>query len=192
MDWLIHLDYALFHLVNLTLAHPWLDGFFPLITDLHKQPGFNFVAYPLLCFFYFKKFHKKGILFFVMGVFSVLISDWSGSKILKDTVDRKRPFETQEVKAVQRSPARGKSFISNHASNMFSFATYTSSFFPQARIALFTVAGLVAYSRVYNGVHFPLDVLCGAMWGTSVSLIFLLLSYWLANRFFAAREADSK
>ena len=172
MDFLIHLDHSIFQFINQTFTSSWADSFFPIITDLHKQLWFKLIDYPLLFAFYF---HKVGILYFLFGILSVGFTDFTGSVLIKRNVERPRPFEVAEVQAIKRSPAHGSSFISNHASNMFAFATYTSAFFPGGRVLFFAVATLIAYSRVYNGVHFPLDVICGALWGIAISLLFIRL-----------------
>ncbi|MGZ3770653.1 MAG: phosphatase PAP2 family protein, partial [Bdellovibrio sp.] len=83
--------------------------------------------------------------------------------------------ETQGLEVKVRAPFGGYSFVSNHANNMFNFATFTSSIFPPAAIPAFTMAFLVAYSRVYNGVHFPADVICGALLGILFGLVFARL-----------------
>jgi len=46
-------------------------------------------------------------------------------------------------------------------------AFFLSRFFPQYRVLFFTIASLVAFSRIYNGVHFPADVFAGALIGST-------------------------
>jgi undecaprenyl-diphosphatase len=55
---------------------------------------------------------------------------------------------------------------------MFTFATYTSSFFPVARVPLFILAATVSYSRIYDGVHYPSDVFAGGFMGILWGLLF--------------------
>jgi undecaprenyl-diphosphatase len=189
MDFLIHLDHVIFQFINQTLASPWQDFFFPAITDLHKQLAFKCIAYPLLMAFYFYRYKKMGFLYFLFCALTLSFTDWSGNVFIKQNVMRDRPFLVTEVHAIQRSPAHGFSFTSNHSSNMFAFATYCSAFFPEARFVFFGVAALIAYSRVYNGVHFPLDVICGALWGIAMALLFIRLARWSAQKLYIVRRA---
>jgi undecaprenyl-diphosphatase len=62
------------------------------------------------------------------------------------------------------------SFPSGHASSSFACATVLSSFEPRLRVPLYALAALIALSRTYVGVHYPLDVLAGAAWGVLVGL----------------------
>ena len=182
MNFFIQLDYSLFHFINQTMTNPWLDSFFPYITDLHKNLWFECIASSVLLFFYLYKYQRKGVLYFFFCILSLAVTDFSGAVLFKNTVKRPRPFNTQNLEVTERSPAHGYSFISNHSSNMFAFATYSSAFFPPARFVFFGIATIIAISRVYNGVHFPLDVICGALWGIAISLIFIRLVRWIANR----------
>jgi undecaprenyl-diphosphatase len=175
MDFLIRIDQVGFEFFNQSLSSTWLDWFFPFITDLHKNIWFQVFCYPLLLFFYYRKFRRRGLSLFLIGLLSLGLSDWSGTQLFKKTVQRPRPFQTEGLTVTQRSPARGQSFISNHASNMFNFATYTGAYFPPAKPYLYGVALLVGVSRIYNGVHFPLDVVCGGLWGSSLALLILSL-----------------
>jgi undecaprenyl-diphosphatase len=182
MDFLVHIDHSLFQLINQTWASTWQDVFFPAITDLHKYFLFKLIAPPLLFGFYFYKYKKMGILYFLLCILSLAATDVSGDKLLKQVVKRPRPFEVETLTTIKRTSSHGQSFISNHSSNTFAFATYTSAFFPAARPVLFICASLIAYSRVYNGVHFPLDVICGGLWGISISIFFILLARWIARK----------
>ncbi len=189
MDFLIHIDYIIFNLINQDFTSAWLDVLFPFLTDLHKNIWFKVIAFPALFAVYFYRYKKAGIIYFVFCLLSLTSSDFTGTRIFKKVIERPRPFQTEGLNVIKRSPGHGGSFISNHSSNMFAFATYTSAFFPPVRYAVFGFAILVAYSRVYNGVHFPLDVICGAMWGIAVSLMFLLLVRWLAKKFHFGKES---
>lgn len=189
MDFLIHLDHSLFHFINQTLASSWQDAFFPFITDLHKQLWFKLIVYPILFGFYLYKYKKMGILYFVFCLLATGVTDFSGNNLIKKNVQRPRPFDLVGMEVTKRSSAHGQSFISNHASNMFAFATYTSSFFPAGRFVFFAFAVLIAYSRVYNGVHFPLDVICGGLWGIAIALLFILLARWTAKKISIKKES---
>ncbi len=189
MDFLIHADYILFHFINQTLSSSWQDSFFPAITDLHKNIWFNLVIYPVLFGFYIYKFKRMGFFYFLFCIISVAMTDFSGNRILKKEIQRPRPFQTEGLEVNKRSNAHGGSFISNHTANMFAFAAYSTAFFPAGRFAFYGIASLIGYSRIYNGVHFPLDVICGALWGISISFIFIFAAQWIAKKFRLEKES---
>src|SRR5690606_29528167 len=91
--------------------------------------------------------------------------DGFGSQVIKNNVQRPRPANTEGLQVTVRAPFGGYSFASNHATNMFSFASFTGAMFPPAAPPLYLLAATIGYSRIYNGVHFPTDVLVGALVG---------------------------
>jgi undecaprenyl-diphosphatase len=64
----------------------------------------------------------------------------------------------------------GKSFPSSHASNNFFAATALSSYFPRGKYFFYTIATLIALSRVFVGVHYPIDITTGAILGTMIGI----------------------
>jgi undecaprenyl-diphosphatase len=92
------------------------------------------------------------------------------SLVLKTTIDRQRPYETvTEIDPLLRA-AVGNSFPSGHSATSFAGAVILGHFFPRALPALLGLAVLVAASRVYIGVHYPLDLFGGAALGVVVGL----------------------
>lgn len=178
MDFLLNLDYSILHFINSEATHPYLDVFFLTLTDLHRTLAFK-ILFLLLGFgFYFWKFRKRGLYYFFVCLLSIGFGDWSASTFIKKQVERPRPFQKEGLEVIKRSSAHGYSFTSNHATNMASIAFYNSQYFPKAKFVFYSIAFLVGYSRVYNGVHFPTDVIVGALWGLLISFLF----YELARR----------
>lgn len=90
------------------------------------------------------------------------------SDALKLAIPRTRP----DVHALVARP-HSHSFPSGHAATSFACATVIAALVPRARVPLFLLASLVAWSRVYVGVHYPFDVLAGALYGVALGVCLL-------------------
>jgi undecaprenyl-diphosphatase len=110
----------------------------------------------------------------VLTVIAVALADWAATAV-KALVDRPRPFvRYPEPKLLVPRP-HDASFPSGHAATSFAAATILSFAFPKAAPAFLVLAAAVAYSRVYVGVHYPLDVIQGAALGALVATALLRL-----------------
>ncbi len=178
-----NLDRSLLYLINTLGSTHWLDLFFPAVTDLHKSPYFALLVVPLFLGLFLWHYKKKGLWIFLGLILCLGLTDFTGGQI-KKAVGRPRPGDTADVGVTVRSAYGGFSFPSNHASNLFALATYSSYFVPQLSWPTFMIASLVAYSRVYNGVHYPSDVLFGAFLGILIGY----LSCLCINRFFRWKD----
>jgi undecaprenyl-diphosphatase len=87
------------------------------------------------------------------------------SALLKGVFGRSRPH----VDGLVTLPAT-HSFPSGHSTTSFACATVLASYAPRAAVPFFVLAALIAWSRVYVGVHYPLDVLAGAALGVAIGL----------------------
>jgi undecaprenyl-diphosphatase len=87
------------------------------------------------------------------------------SDLLKAVIPRGRPHDHPLI-AVPHS----HSFPSGHATISFACATVLAGAAPRFRVPLYLLAAAIAYSRLYNGVHWPLDVLAGAALGVAIGL----------------------
>ena len=92
------------------------------------------------------------------------------TSLLKRLIDRPRPFETLAEADPLLGGAVGDSMPSGHASTSFAGAVLLAVLIRRAVPALLLLAALIAFSRVYVGVHYPLDVLAGAALGVAVGL----------------------
>ena len=163
MDQLVAIDHSLFAFLNGIAYCPMLDKIMPAIT---RQENW----YPLLGGVWVALLiwgGRRGRMAAIMLVIAVALSDQLSSRVLKPLVGRVRPCNAlplDEIRLlVRRSGA--PSFPSSHATNSFAMAMVFVWRWPRLAILFFVFAVLVAYSRVYVGVHYPLDVLAGAVLG---------------------------
>jgi undecaprenyl-diphosphatase len=174
MGFLQSIDCALFHFINATMTNSWLDTVCPIVTDLNKTMAFRYLLIPMIALLLIWKWRWRGFVIFLGALAAVGLADLCGN-LIKHWVERPRPFNSG-IADIRRSEAGGYSFPSNHSINMFTLATYLSLFIRHRLfvVFLFLLASLIAFTRVYNGVHFPSDVIAGAFLG-------ILFGYSLAS-----------
>lgn len=111
----------------------------------------------------------------VLVLASDLVADGL-SLALRQAIGRDRPpLVYPEPKALVAVPHTG-AFPSGHASSAFACAAVLAWASPRLRVPAFVLAAAIAWSRVYVGVHWPLDVLGGAVLGVLVSTVLLKLA----------------
>jgi 4-amino-4-deoxy-L-arabinose transferase-like glycosyltransferase/membrane-associated phospholipid phosphatase len=168
------LDALLFYFVNHNLQNGFFDVVMPFIT---KRAWVIFL--PLFLWGCLKD-RKTATIALVLGVASLLLADWT-SNSLKYFFERVRPCS--ELNGVRLLVGCGQSFSmpSNHAVNAFAFMTpFYMLLRNRIRYLFVAVAALVGFSRVYVGVHYPFDVIVGAIIGVLMSTA-VLRSYRLAS-----------
>ena len=171
---IIELDKDLMIFFNKSISNFLFDIIMPVITS----KDFLTVIGILLIFYLAVFCGKKGRIAILVLIFAVGLSDSICAQIIKPWVGRIRPsHEFNEFINLLVSKGGKWSFPSNHAANSFAFATVLSYFFEQKTLALFVLACIIAFSRVYVGVHYPLDILCGAIIGYILS--WMVLSIWV-------------
>lgn len=121
-----------------------------------------------------KKHGKKSLFIFVAIALMILCAD-QFSGILKHTVQRLRPSNDPAlIQLVHVFFRKGGQFgfVSAHAANTFAIATFTALLFRNRKYAIFIFpwAMMIAYSRVYLGVHYPGDIICGAILGIGIGI----------------------
>jgi undecaprenyl-diphosphatase len=164
------IDRSVFLFINATMSHPLLDPVMTRITDLKFWliPGLILAAV-----YVWRENKKKALIVLGLIVLAVAVSDPLSSQVLKKLFARPRPCHPQffvEGGRFLLGMWGSPSFPSSHSMNMFSVATVLFCFYRNWRYGacFYSFAGLIAYTRVYNGVHYPADVLGGAVAGCLV------------------------
>jgi membrane-associated phospholipid phosphatase len=171
---LIEWDQSLFKKINSDWANPFFDALMPFLRNaLYWIPLYLFIIVFVLL-----NFKTKGIWWIVFFLCTAALTDMIGTYVFKHNFQRLRPCADpdfyMQVRLVLNRCAGGYSFTSNHAANHFGMAAF---FFVTFRhllkkwgIAALIWAALIAYAQVYVGVHYPLDVLMGAIIGTALGI----------------------
>jgi membrane-associated phospholipid phosphatase len=118
------------------------------------------------------------------GLASIAVTSAVINAGLKPVARRHRPDRTDlGVPLARQVPMpRSRSLPSGHAASAFAFATGTGHVLPAEAAGLHALAAVVAYSRVHTGVHFPGDVIMGAVAGTiGAQLTVRTLDRWFAD-----------
>ncbi len=167
-----------------------LDGELLLFINSHNNSFFDSFFYltsnrwiwiPLYAFLLLliiKTYYKKTWLILLLTAILVVVSDQLSSGLIKNIVMRVRPchhlFIGPQLHLVNGECGGLYGFVSSHAANSFAIAVFAGLLlkkrFPNIFVALIIWASMVSFSRIYLGVHYPSDVLAGAMIGIGLAM----------------------
>ncbi|MEP3837571.1 MAG: phosphatase PAP2 family protein [Algibacter sp.] len=185
IDQLLQYDTELFVYLNGLGSATW-DGLWLAIT--HK---FTFAPlYALLLFLLYKQFGLKSLLIFIVIIALMVTFTDQITNVFKRTFMRPRPCGAEDIADKIRFIAVrcGKyGFFSGHSSNTMAAAVFTGlmlkPYYKNLIFILLLWSAIVAYSRIYVGVHYPLDIFCGMTFGALSGFMFFKLATYAIKRF---------
>lgn len=156
------------------LRNPVCDAFFKSITHLGDAGVFWILL--TIAFLCFKKTRRAGVFSACALVGSLVVNNM----ILKNLVGRVRPYEVVEGLQCIVAKAHDASFPSGHTGASFASATAIYKQIPKKYAVFFIVlASLIAFSRLYVGIHYPTDILGGLATGIGIGL---LVNFAMCNK----------
>lgn len=186
LDQLIKYDTELFIYLNSLGSSTW-DSFWMAYTA-----KFNWIPlYAILLFLIFRQIGKKPMLITIVVVVLMILFADQVANLFKHGIQRPRPCHLAELIDSMRlvKPGCGGrfGFFSGHASNSMAAAIFIGltlkKRFKYLLYFLLVWAFLMAYSRVYIGVHYPLDITVGMIFGALVGCAFYRLNLYLISKF---------
>ncbi|HEX3800171.1 MAG TPA: glycosyltransferase family 39 protein [Verrucomicrobiae bacterium] len=163
MHWLQTLDAGLFHLINPALSNSFLDVVMPFFSGTPLFAPAIVIAAIIIGW----KGGARGRVFLAMLILAIALGDSLICNTLKELIARPRPFFT--LTDVHMPASIGKSgsgsMPSSHAANWFAATMVAFIYYRRSIRFMLPMALLVSFSRIYNGVHYPSDVLAGAILG---------------------------
>lgn len=185
IDQLLKYDTNLFLFLNNLGTEPW-DNLWLIITD-----RLTFIPlYAVLLFLLYKKFGVKSLLVFVVVVALMITFTDQITNVFKRGFERPRPCgEADLINQMRFIAVRcGKyGFFSGHSSNSMAAAVFAGLMLkPYYKNLIFVMlfwSAVVAYSRIYVGVHYPLDIVCGLTFGALSGFLFYKMATLAIKRF---------
>lgn len=184
MDTLQQFDASIFSAINGVHA-AYFDSFMWLVTKIATWiPMILMLVYLL----FLKKGWRQAVTVILAVGLVILIADQVSASIIKPLVERARPSHNPDLDATihivngYRGGAYG--FVSSHAANCFGIALLLAMIFKYRAFTWTMVvwATLMCYSRIYLGVHYPGDIVCGAILGFAAAWSVYKLLQWFATK----------
>lgn len=199
---MISWDLTLLRLINLKWTHPVLDWLMPAVSALEAWLPLMILAVVMVLW----RCRWRGAWLIFCVAATLAVSDGLISRNLKFLANRVRPrsavdglvvrdlatarpefmrlFKAPVTRPSQsQGKTKGGSFPSSHTMNMFALATVVALFNRRWSAALYVLATLVAYSRLYCAVHWPTDVIPSIGMGILIGMVVPRLLFRLADRF---------
>ncbi len=176
MHWLQTLDVALFRFINQTLSNPLFDVVMPWLSGNRLFVPLVLLAAAGLIW----RGRGKAAWFLLLLALAVGVTDGLVCNTLKHALGRVRPCAALENVRLLVGCGGSGSMPSSHAANWFAVAMVAFLFHRRSWRVVLPLAVAISFSRVYNGVHYPSDVLAGAILGagTGFAVVFMLNAAW--------------
>jgi undecaprenyl-diphosphatase len=192
LDFLVKIDKALFAQLN-GIHSDFFDAVMKFISG-----KFEWIPlYVLILAWIIYKFRWKSLLVLASIALLIVLSDQLAVQI-KLAVERLRPCKEPDIRLwvhlVDGHCGGMYGFVSNHAANSFALAVFTALLFQNRYYTWFIVAwaAIVSYSRIYLGVHYPGDVICGAILGILLAFIVYRLYSFAEKRIYNNKKKTDK
>ncbi len=161
----------------------WLDAIAPIWRNKYLWVPFYLFILTIVAV----NFRQIFLPFLLCAVLTVTVADTLSSKVIKPTIKRDRPCKNDALKQPKTlliNCGAGYSFTSSHATNHFAIGVFfmltLGSIFPRTKGLFLLWAASISYGQVYVGVHYPLDILGGAIVGSliGIGIGYLFNRYW--------------
>jgi undecaprenyl-diphosphatase len=191
LEQLIEWDKAAFLALNGAHTEA-LDGFMWYVSQMATW----LPVYIVLLYLLYKKYPAKYFVYVISAIaLTMFFTDYMAATFVKQTVQRWRPSHEPALQGLVHHVIDSKGqlykggsfgFFSNHASNFFGVVTLFLLLMKPVRkwiaVLLFAWALLIGYSRIYLGVHYPGDIMVGAIYGMLIAWCVSRLFYWLLSK----------
>lgn len=174
LEQLNQIDQNIFFFINKDLTNEFFNWLMPLLRNRY----FWTPLYLFMAIFFVRNYGKQGWLILIFMGLTFGITDYFSSSVVKPTFERLRPCNEPEIKAEVNSRiacGTGFSLPSSHAANHFSIAFFLIAIFysrwkPIIVIAIFW-AFSISFAQIYVGVHYPGDIILGAILGGMIGYL---------------------
>lgn len=165
LDIINNLDINILNFIRDSLSNPVMDKLMIFLTSLGDK-GFIWIVIGVILLTQ-KKYRKIGFVLLI----ALLITSIVGEGVIKNIVQRHRPFITYPYISIIINPPISFSFPSGHTSSSFAAATVLGYYIKEWRYVFYIFATSIAFSRIYLFVHYPSDIIAGILLGVICALL---------------------